>query len=383
MIEIIERYTEEYQFSDIHLKEDKPVMLRINGDMMIPDEGVVSSSELREFANDTLNEGQKSRLEEVRDVDLAIEIDNYRFRANFFYTSDGFSAVLRKIETEIPSMRELGIPFVMQEIVGKPNGLVLLTGPTGSGKSTSLAAIIDAINETKKGHILTIEDPIEYIHHSKKCSISQREVGKDAHSFASALRASLREDPDVILVGELRDLETIQLAITAAETGHLVFATLHTAGAPNTINRIIDVFPADKQSQIRTMLAASLKGVVAQLLCKCDDTQVNLETGSPLFTGRVAVNEIMVSNSAVAAIIREGATQKIYDVIIGGKSEGMQFMDESIWEKLKSGMISPFEAYMKAIDKKRFKEYLPENLQELAHSGGGEIEGAAAIPGMK
>ncbi|SVC50207.1 uncharacterized protein METZ01_LOCUS303061, partial [marine metagenome] len=204
MIEIIERYNEEYQFSDIHLKEDKPIMLRIDGDMMIPDEGVVSSAELREFANDTLNEGQKSRLEEVRDVDLAIEIGPCRFRANFFYTADGLSAVLRKIETEIPSMAQLNLPHVMQSMAEKPNGLVLVTGPTGSGKSTSLAAIIDTINNTKEGHILTIEDPIEYIHHAKNCSISQREMGRDAESFASALRASLREDPDVILVGEMR-----------------------------------------------------------------------------------------------------------------------------------------------------------------------------------
>ena len=328
MIEVIERYNEEYKFSDIHFKEDKPAMLRINGDMITPSEDIISSSELREFADQTLSENQKTRLEEVRDVDLAIEIDNYRFRANFFYTSGGLSAVLRKIETEIPSMSELSIPYVMQEVVEKPSGLVLITGPTGSGKSTSLASIIDAINDTKKGHILTIEDPIEYIHHSKKCSISQREVGKDAQSFASALRASLREDPDVILVGELRDLETIQLAITAAETGHLVFATLHTAGAPNTINRIIDVFPAAQQGQVRAQLSQSLHMVVTQQLIKTADGQ-----------GRVAAFEVMVCNHAIRNLIREGKIFQIGSVMQTARGEGMVTMNHAIEQLIHSGQI--------------------------------------------
>ena len=329
MIEIIERYNEEYQFSDIHLKEDKPIMLRIDGDIMIPDEDIVSSAELQEFANDTLNEGQKSRLEEVRDVDLAIEIGSCRFRANFFYTADGLSAVLRKIETEIPSMVQLNLPHVMQAIAEKPNGLVLVTGPTGSGKSTSLAAIIDTINDTKKGHILTIEDPIEYIHHAKSCSISQREMGRDAGSFASALRASLREDPDVILVGEMRDLETIQLALTAAETGHLVFATLHTSGAPNTINRIIDVFPAEQQSQVRAQLSQSLQMVVTQKLFKKSDEE-----------GRVAAFEVMVCNHAVRNLIREGKIFQIETVMQTARAEGMVTMDKAIEELVSTGKIS-------------------------------------------
>jgi twitching motility protein PilT len=329
MIEIIERYNKEYQFSDIHLKEDKPIMLRIDGDIMIPDEDIVSSAELQEFANDTLNEGQKSRLEEVRDVDLAIEIGSCRFRANFFYTADGLSAVLRKIETEIPSMVQLNLPHVMQAIAEKPNGLVLVTGPTGSGKSTSLAAIIDTINDTKKGHILTIEDPIEYIHHAKNCSISQREMGRDAESFASALRASLREDPDVILVGEMRDLETIQLALTAAETGHLVFATLHTSGAPNTINRIIDVFPAEQQSQVRAQLSQSLQMVVTQKLFKKSDEE-----------GRVAAFEVMVCNHAVRNLIREGKIFQIETVMQTARAEGMVTMDKAIEELVSTGKIS-------------------------------------------
>ena len=334
MIKIIERYTEEYQFSDIHLKEDKPIMLRINGDMMIPDEDIVSSMELKEFANDTLNEGQKNRLEEVRDVDLAIEIGPTRFRANFFYTADGLSAVLRKIETEIPSMAELKLPYVMQSMAEKPNGLVLVTGPTGSGKSTSLAAIIDAINSNKQGHILTIEDPIEYIHHAKNCSISQREMGRDAESFASALRASLREDPDVILVGEMRDLETIQLALTAAETGHLVFGTLHTSGAPNTINRIIDVFPAGQQSQVRAQLSQSLQMVVTQKLFKKSDGE-----------GRVAAFEVMVCNHAVRNLIREGKIFQIESIMQTARGEGMVTMDKAIEELVSTGKISQRDSY--------------------------------------
>ena len=334
MIKIIERYNEQYQFSDIHLKEDKPVMLRIDGDMMIPDEGIISSAELREFSNDILNEGQKSRLEEVRDVDLAIEIGPYRFRANFFYTADGLSAVLRKIETEIPSMDQLKLPHVMQLMSEKPNGLVLVTGPTGSGKSTSLAAIIDAINSNKQGHILTIEDPIEYIHHAKNCSISQREMGRDAESFASALRASLREDPDVILVGEMRDLETIQLALTAAETGHLVFATLHTSGAPNTINRIIDVFPAGQQSQVRAQLSQSLQMVVTQKLFKKLDGE-----------GRVAAFEVMVCNHAVRNLIREGKIFQIESVMQTARREGMVTMDKAIEELVSTGKISQRDSY--------------------------------------
>ena len=329
MIEIIERYNEEYQFSDIHLKEDKPIMLRINGDMMIPDEDIVSSMELKEFANDTLNEGQKNRLEEVRDVDLAIEIGPTRFRANFFYTADGLSAVLRKIETEIPSMAELKLPYVMQSMAEKPNGLVLVTGPTGSGKSTSLAAIIDAINATKKGHILTIEDPIEYIHHANICSISQREVGRDAESFSSALRASLREDPDVILVGEMRDLETIQLALTAAETGHLVFGTLHTPGPPNTINRIIDVFPAEQQGQVRAQLSQSLQMVVTQKLYKRSDGE-----------GRVAAFEVMVCNHAVRNLIREGKIFQIESVMQTARGEGMVTMKHALEQLLLSREIN-------------------------------------------
>ncbi len=329
MFEIIERYNAEFKFSDIHLKENQPVMLRVNGDMVTPEEDIISSTDLRQFANDSLSEKQLEQLTEVRDVDLAIEVGEYRFRVNFFYTAEGLSAVLRKIETEIPAMTDLNLPYVMQEIVDKPNGLVLVTGPTGSGKSTSLASIIDAFNASKQGHILTIEDPIEYIHHPKECAISQREVGRDAESFASALKASLREDPDVILVGELRDLETIQLAITAAETGHLVFGTLHTSGAPNTINRLIDVFPAAQQGQVRSQLSESLRLVVTQQLIKTADGQ-----------GRVAAFEIMVCNHAVRNLIREGKIFQISGVMQTARGEGMVTMNHSVEELISSGKIN-------------------------------------------
>jgi len=329
MIEVIARFIEEYKFSDIHLKENQPVMLRVNGDMFIPEENIISSSELRQFAHDYLTEDQLSQFTEVRDVDLAIEVGEYRFRVNFYYTSAGLSAVLRKIETVIPSMSDLRLPYIIQEMAEKPNGLVLVTGPTGSGKSTTLASIIDAINATKQGHILTIEDPIEYIHHPKECAISQREVGRDAKSFASALKASLREDPDVILVGELRDLETVQLAITAAETGHLVFGTLHTSGAPNTINRLIDVFPAAQQGQVRSQLAESLQLVVTQQLVKTADGQ-----------GRVAAFEIMVCNHAVRNLIREGKIFQISGVMQTARGEGMVTMAHSVEELVSSGKIN-------------------------------------------
>jgi twitching motility protein PilT len=296
---------------------------------MILDEDIVSSAELREFANDTLNEDQKSYLEEVRDIDLAIEMGSCRFRANFFYTADGLSAVLRKIEAEIPTMEQFKLPQVAQDIANKSSGLVLVTGPTGSGKSTSLAAMIGNINHTQNGHIITIEDPIEYVHHADKCIVSQREVGRDAKSFASALRAALREDPDVILVGELRDKETIQLALTAAETGHLVFATLHTSGAPNTINRIIDVFPAGQQNQIRAQLSQSLQMVITQRLFKRTDKD-----------GRIAAFEVMACNAAVRNLIREGKIHQITNAMQTAKAEGMVTMDNAIEKLVSTGKIS-------------------------------------------
>ena len=251
----------------------------------------------------------------------------------------------------------------VRSLVRHPHGLILVTGPTGSGKSTTLAALLDYINSNFHRHIITIEEPIEFVHRNKKSTITQREVPHQTPTFADGLRAALREDADIVLVGEMRDLETISLALTAAETGLLVFGTLHTNNARKTVDRIIDAFPADQQSQVRTMLSASLQGVVAQLLMRRDDKP-----------GRVAVNEILVATPAVSAIIREGATQKLYDVITGGAEYGMQFMDEAIWEKLRSGLVAPTEAYMKAIDKNRFKKFLPPEDEELGHASGAEAD---------
>jgi twitching motility protein PilT len=301
--------------------------------MTKPSDDIISAQMLKEFADKALTEDQKTHLEEIRDVDLAIEVGDYRFRVNFFYTSGGLSAVLRKIETKIPTMEALNLPFIMQEMAEKPNGLILVTGPTGSGKSTSLAALIGEINATRKGHILTVEDPIEYIHHSKECVVSQREVGRDAHSFASALRASLREDPDVILVGEMRDRETIQLALTAAETGHLVFGTLHTSGAPNTVNRIIDVFPAGQQGQVRSQLSQSLHMVITQRLFRRIDKD-----------GRIAAFEVMICNAAIRNLIREGKIHQITNAMQTGRSEGMVTMDKAIEELVNTGKINERDA---------------------------------------
>ena len=355
--------------SDLHLSEGQPPKIRVHGAITaIEGESVLNKDVLEGMMKEIAEDEAWQRYLSSGDLDFAYEMDEEsRFRCNYLKQSHGYACVFRLIPTKIASLEQLGIPEVVREFGHIRSGLVLVTGPTGSGKSTTLAALMDYININFSRHIITVEEPIEFVHNNKMSIITQREVPIQTPTFADGLRAALREDADIVLVGEMRDLETISLALTAAETGLLVFGTLHTNNARKTVDRLIDVFPADQQSQIRTMLAASLKGVVAQLLCKRHDKP-----------GRVAVNEIMVSNSAVAAIIREGATQKLYDVIIGGKSEGMQFMDEAIWEKLKSGIISPFEAYMKAIDKKRFKSYLPEDLQELAHSGGGELEGAAA-----
>ena len=300
------------------------------------------------------------RYLETGDLDFAYSMDEEsRFRCNYLKQNRGLAAVFRLIPTEIMSLESLGVPEVVKQFGHIRSGLVLVTGPTGSGKSTTLAALLDYINTNYNRHIITIEEPIEFVHRNKRSIITQREVPIQTPTFSDGLRAALREDADIVLVGEMRDLETISLALTAAETGLLVFGTLHTNNARKTVDRIIDVFPADQQSQVRTMLAASLRGVLAQLLCKRVDKP-----------GRTAVHEILFATPAVSAIIREGATQKLYDVITGGKGEGMQFMDESIWNRLQEGMISPEEAYMKAIDKTRFKKFLPDRSSHLGDASG-------------
>ena len=301
-------------------------------------------------------------FDERGDLDLAYEMDERsRFRCNLLKQANGYGGVFRLIPTKIATLEQLGVPTVVKEFGNLRGGLVLVTGPTGSGKSTTLAALIDYINTNFERHIITIEEPIEFVHENKRSIITQREVPNDSASFPDALKAALREDADIVLVGEMRDLETISLALTAAETGLLVFGTLHTNNARKTVDRMVDVFPASKQAQARTMLANSLRGVLAQLLLKKAD-------GS----GRVAVNEILISNPAVAAIIREGATQKLQDVIVAGKGQGMQFMDDAIWALLQQGTVTPHEAFMKAIDKTLFKKFLPAEEAVL-----GEIAGAA------
>jgi twitching motility protein PilT len=291
------------------------------------------------------------------DYDFAYEMDeDSRFRCNFFKQNNGLACVFRIIPTKIASIEDLNVPGQIKRFGEMRSGLVLVTGPTGSGKSTTLAALIDYVNSNYSRHIITVEEPIEFVHRNKRSIITQREVPMQTPTFSDGLRAALREDADIVLVGEMRDLETIQLALTAAETGLLVFGTLHTNNARKTVDRIIDVFPSEQQSQVRTMLAASLRGVVAQLLMKKADGK-----------GRVAVNEILFTTPAVAAIIREGATQKLTDVITAGKALGMQFMDDAIWDKLQSGVVSGSEAYMKAIDKNRFRQFLSDEEKEGLH----------------
>ena len=350
--------------SDLHLSQGQPPKIRVHGAIKPIGDEILDGPGMEAMMIEIAGERAWNKYLDKGDLDFAYEMDEEnRFRCNYLKQQHGYACVFRIIPTKIASLEQLGIPAVVKEFGHLRSGLVLVTGPTGSGKSTTLAALLDYINSNFRRHIITIEEPIEFVHRNKKSIITQREVPIQTPSFADGLRAALREDADICLVGEMRDLETISLALTAAETGLLVFGTLHTNNARKTVDRIVDVFPSDQQSQVRTMLAASLKGVVAQLLMKKADGR-----------GRVAVNEVLVSTPAVASIIREGATQKLYDVIIGGKAQGMQFMDETIWQKLRDGLVTPMEAYMKAIDKARFKGFLPPEDAALANAGGGETK---------
>jgi twitching motility protein PilT len=348
--------------SDLHLAVGQPPKVRLHGDIVPIREEQLSSEEVAYMLSEICGPERWEHFEARGDLDFAYEMDaSSRFRCNFLKQTHGYGAVFRLIPARISSLDELGIPEAVKDLARLRNGLVLVTGPTGSGKSTTLAALIDYINSNFTKHIITVEEPIEFVHNNKKSIVTQREVPDHTASFAAGLKAALREDTDIILVGEMRDLETIALALTAAETGLLVFGTLHTNNARKTVDRLIDVFPPHQQAQVRTMLSASLRGVVAQLLLKRTG-----ESGS----GMVAVSEILISNPAVSAIIREGATQKLQDVIISGKGQGMQFMDEAIWRVMQQGIVSPHEAYMKAIDKNRFKVFLPAEEAALANSAG-------------
>ncbi len=341
--------------SDLHLGEGEPPKIRQHGAILPIRNEPLTQEEMAYMMSEISGPERWSRFIETGDLDFAYEMNaDSRFRCNFLKQSKGLGCVFRLIPTKIMSLEKLGIPPVVKSFAELRGGMVLVTGPTGSGKSTTLAALIDFINTNYTRHIITVEEPIEFVHVNKKSIITQREVPEHTPTFAQGLKASLREDSDIVLVGEMRDLETIQLALTAAETGLLVFGTLHTNNARKTVDRLVDVFPSDQQSQVRTMLANSLRGVVAQLLLKRCDTG-----------GRLAVNEILVVNTAAASIIREGATQKLQDVLVAGKGEGMQFMDDAIWSVMQKGMVSPVEAYMKAIDKNRFRMFLGDDADKV------------------
>ena len=346
--------------SDLHIGVGQPPKMRMHGDIMPIRADPVTHEEATQMMSEISGPHNWEIFEQRGDLDFAYEMDEAsRFRSNYFKQSNGYGAVFRLIPTKIATLEQLGIPLVVREFANLRGGLVLVTGPTGSGKTTTQAALIDYINRNFSKHVVTIEEPIEFVHDNKRSTITQREVPGNSTSFAAALKAALRQDTDIVLVGEMRDLETISLALTAAETGLLVFGTLHTNNARKTVDRMVDVFPADRQPQARAMLANSLRGVVAQLLLKRADRP-----------GRIAVNEILISNPAVAAIIREGATQKLQDVIVSGRAQGMQFMDDTIWALLEKGIVSAHEAFMKAIDKGRFKPFLSAEEEALANAAG-------------
>jgi twitching motility protein PilT len=357
--------------SDLHIGEGQPPKIRTHGDIMPIRAESISHEEATRMLSEVCGSQNWDLFNERGDLDFAYQMDEHsRFRTNYFKQSDGYGAAFRLIPTQIASVEELGVPVIIKDFAYLRGGLVLVTGPTGSGKTTTQAALIDFINQNFSKHVVTIEEPIEFVHNNKQSIITQREVPGDSISFPAGLKAALREDTDIVLIGEMRDLETISLALTAAETGLLVIGTLHTNNARKTIDRMIDAFPADRQAQARAMLANSLRGVVAQLLLKRSDRP-----------GRIAVNEILIGNAAVAAIIREGATHKLQDVIISGKGQGMQFMDDAIWALLEKRIVSPHEAFMKAIDKARFRPLLSADEQALGDAAGAAPDDEKRIPG--
>lgn len=323
--------------SDLHLSAGLPPMIRVDGDVRRINLPAMEHKEVHELIYEIMNDKQRKDFEEFLETDFSFEVPGIaRFRVNAFNHNRGAGAVFRTIPSKVLTMEDLGMGQVFRDIAAVPRGLVLVTGPTGSGKSTTLAAMMDYINDNKYEHILTIEDPIEFVHESKKCLVNQREVHRDTHGFNEALRSALREDPDIILVGELRDLETIRLALTAAETGHLVFGTLHTTSAAKTIDRIVDVFPATEKSMVRSMLSESLQSVISQTLLK--------RVGG----GRIAAHEIMIGTSAIRNLIREDKVAQMYSAIQTGGSLGMQTMDQCLSELLAKRLITPEAAREKA-----------------------------------
>ncbi|MCC5856556.1 MAG: type IV pilus twitching motility protein PilT [Ectothiorhodospiraceae bacterium] len=329
--------------SDLHLSAGLPPMIRVDGDVRRINLPAMEHKQVHSLIYDIMNDKQRRDFEEFFETDFSFEIPNLaRFRVNAFNQNRGAGAVFRTIPSNVLTLEELGAPEVFKEISDNPRGLVLVTGPTGSGKSTTLAGMVNYKNEKYHEHILTIEDPIEFVHESKKCLVNQREVHRDTLGFAEALRSALREDPDVILVGEMRDLETIRLALTAAETGHLVFGTLHTSSAAKTIDRIIDVFPAAEKSMVRSMLSESLRAVISQTLLK------------KIGGGRVAAHEIMIGTPAIRNLIREDKVAQMYSAIQTGQNMGMQTLDQCLQGLVRKGLVSKQDARMKALNKDLF-----------------------------
>ena len=327
--------------SDLHLSSGLPPMIRVHGDVRKINLPAMEHAEVHRMLYDIMNDSQRKVYEENLECDFSFEIpDLARFRVNAFNQQRGAGAVFRTIPSKVLTLEELNAPRVFKDLADTPRGIVLVTGPTGSGKSTTLAAMVDYINETQMSHILTVEDPIEFVHNSKKSLINQREVGPHTQSFDNALRSALREDPDVILVGEMRDLETIRLALTAAETGHLVFGTLHTSSAAKTIDRVVDVFPAAEKEMVRSMLSESLRAVISQTLCKTKDEQ-----------GRVAAHEIMIGTPAIRNLIRENKIAQMYSAIQTGQNVGMQTLDQNLQDLVKRNIISAGEARTKAANR--------------------------------
>ena len=330
--------------SDLHLSAGLPPMIRVHGDVRRINVEPLDHKMVHSMVYDIMNDGQRKAYEEDLEVDFSFEIAGLaRFRVNAFNQYRGAGAVFRTIPSKILTLEDLNAPKIFADLALKPRGMVLVTGPTGSGKSTTLAAMVDYLNSNEQGHILTVEDPIEFVHQSKKCLVNQREVGPMTKTFSAALRSALREDPDCILVGEMRDLETIRLAMTAAETGHLVFGTLHTSSAAKTIDRVIDVFPAEEKEMVRAMLSESLQAVISQTLCKTKDGN-----------GRVAAHEIMIGTSAIRNLIREAKVAQMYSAIQTGSNVGMQTLDQNLTDLVRRNIISAAEARAKAKNPENF-----------------------------